>query len=424
VGTDAKLPLLRADVPARPAFTGERFVPGLAGAHIAYEHLHRYAFARRFVRGRRVLDLGCGLGYGAEVLAPLARDVVALDRDRDAIRHARASRTHALGPFVLADATSLPFRDASFDVVIAYELIEHLTDQEALVAEIRRVLPPAGLLLISSPDKDVYSGKLGQRNPFHPKELTTEELLRVLRPHFERVAVYKQRVVEGSVLMPEPTSGADGVQLVLARLEADPPSLVLDPSEPDFVYNVAVCGPAAALGDAPRGEILADVAERLTVEYEHSLQTIGEVVRGLERSVREWEAYAAQIVRDKDAYLEQFVKAKDEVIASLEQQVRDGQAAAATLAETVASREAALAALDERLRAVEDALAKAVTSTAEAARLRADVARLEREIGTYRQREADLESELGSYRDDPIIRRYLALRRLMRGGPLPSRGGA
>jgi len=414
VGTEARLPLLRADLPARPAFTGERFVPGLAGAHIAYEHLHRYAFARRFVRGRRILDLGCGLGYGAEVLAPLAREVVALDRDRDALRHARVGRTHALGPFVLADATRLPFRDASFDVVIAYELIEHLNDQEALLAEIRRVLPPAGLLLISSPDKDVYSGKLGQRNPFHPKELTTEELLRVLGPHFERVAVYKQRVVEGSVLMPEPASRADDVQLVLAKLEADPPSLVLDPAEPDFVYNVAVCGPAAALGDARHGEILADVAERLTVEYEHSLQSTAEVVRGLEGSVKQWEAYAAQIVRDKDAYLEQFVKAKDEVVATLEQNLRDAQAAAVTLEARVASREAALAVLDERLQAVQDAVAKAAAEgnqrASEVALLRADVARLE--------------AELGPYRDDPIIRRYLALRRLMRGGPLPSRGGA
>jgi SAM-dependent methyltransferase len=393
VGTEARLPLLRADVPAPPVFTGERFVPGLAGAHIAYEHLHRYAFARRFVRGRRVLDLGCGLGYGGEVLVPLAHEVVALDRDPDALRHARVGRTHALGPFVLGDATRLPFRDASFDVVIAYELIEHLTDQEAFLAEIRRVLPPAGLLLISSPDKDVYSGKLGQRNPFHPKELTTEELVRVLGPHFERVAVYKQRVVAGSVLMPEPVSGPDDVELVLAKLEADPPSLVLDPAEPDFVYNVAVCGPAAALEDAPHGEILADVAERLTVEYEHALRSTGEIVQGLQRSVKEWQAYAAQIVRDKDAYLEQFVKAKDEVVASLEQKLHDAQAAVATLEANVASRETALAALDERLQAV-----------------RADVARLE--------------AELQPYRRDPIIRRYLALRRLMRGGPLPSRGGA
>ncbi len=426
--TEARLPLLRADVPGCLAFTGERFVPGLAGARIAYEHLHRYAFARRFVRGRRVLDLGCGLGYGAEVLAPLAREVVSLDRDAVSVRQARAGRTHPLGPFVLADAPRLPFRDAAFDVVIAFELVEHLTAQEALVVEIRRVLPAAGLLLISSPDKNVYSGKLGQQNPFHPKEMTTEELRRLLTPCFDRVVFFKQRVIAGSVLVPEPAAERDGFDLLVAKLEADPPALVLDPSAPDFVYNVVVCGPAGVVEEAPRGSILADVAESLTAEYERSLESTREVAHGLERSVKEWEAYAAQIVRDKDAYLEQVVRAKDEIVARVEQALRESQAVAAALRETVASRDVALRAIEERLQATEDLLTRAIgagnENAADAAAQRAEVARLEREIAAQRAREADLQADLARYRDHPVIRRYRALKRLVGGGPLPSRRDA
>jgi SAM-dependent methyltransferase len=416
---ESRLALLRPDSPARPVFTGERFVPGQAGARIAYEHLHRYAFARRFVAGRRVLDLGCGLGYGAEVLAPFARDVVALDRDVGSVREARAVRTHALGPFVAADATRLPLCTDSFDVVIAFELIEHLTEQEALVAEIRRVLRPAGLLVVSSPDTAVYSGKLGQRNPFHPKEMTTEELRRLLEPHFDRLLLYKQRVIVGSMLVPDGAPRRDGAELLVARLETEPPAIVLDPSEPDFVYNVVVCGPAEAVADAPGGSVLADVGETLTVETERSLESTREVVHGLERSVKEWEGYAAQIIRDKDAYLEQFVRAKDEVIARLQHAMEERQ-------EAVTALEAAVAARDERLGMEREALAKAVdlgnANEGRAATLRADVARLEAELGAAREREAVLESELAQYRTEPVVRRYLDLKRLMRGGgPQPSR---
>jgi len=152
----------------QPAFTGERFVPGQAGARIRLR-TPSLCVCRRFVRGRRVLDLGCGLGYGAEVWrrspGRWSPSIATGNRSDTRARAAPSARS-----FVVADAARLPFRDASFEVVIAYELIEHLTDQEGLVSEIRRVLSPAGLLLISSPDKTVYSGKLGQRNPFHPKE--------------------------------------------------------------------------------------------------------------------------------------------------------------------------------------------------------------------------------------------------------------
>jgi ubiquinone/menaquinone biosynthesis C-methylase UbiE len=278
------IPLRREHSADEPTFTGERFVPGLGGAQLAYEHLHRYAFARRFVGGRRVLDLGCGLGYGAELIAPHTREVVSLDHDRETILHARTNRTHGLGPFVLGDAFRLPFRAAMFDVVIAFELIEHVTEQQALAAEVRRVLTPEGVLLMSSPDTLVYSGKLGERNPFHPKEMTTEGLCALVRPHFERIIVYKQRVITGSILVPDGGAGKSACELLITRLEDDPPALVMDPAEPDFVYNVVVCGPAAALERAPASSVLAD-ASRATP---HDEQATPRLTRAQYQEV--WEA--------------------------------------------------------------------------------------------------------------------------------------
>src|SRR5437867_11725442 len=91
-----------------PAFTGERFIPGEGGAQIAYEHLHRYLFAMRWARGRRVLDVAAGSGYGAALLARVAEAVWALDLDAQAVSYARSCYPGSTLLFLRADATGLP----------------------------------------------------------------------------------------------------------------------------------------------------------------------------------------------------------------------------------------------------------------------------------------------------------------------------
>ena len=131
-------------VPAAPAaltFTGERFTPEVRGA-IWYEHWHRYASSRRSSRGRRVLDAACGEGYGSFLLARTAAQ-----RDRRRHRAPTRSRTRAhryarAEPRVRRRARSpqLPLADASVDVVVSFETIEHLA---AAARDARRVPPRA-----------------------------------------------------------------------------------------------------------------------------------------------------------------------------------------------------------------------------------------------------------------------------------------
>ncbi len=301
-----RLPLQREDASTRPIFTGERFVPGQAGARIAYEHLHRYLFARRLVEGARVLDLGCGLGYGSELLCPPARSLVALDIDPDETRMARALRTRPT-PFVVGDAACLPFANASFDVVVAFEMIEHLVAQEALVAEVRRVLTPGGRFIVSSPDTTAYAATRTEANPFHVRELTTDGFVDLLAAHFGHVALYRQRVVSGSLLLAADGTGPPDIQPV--QLHDDPPALVLDPDDAAWVYNVAVCA-AAPSGVGPGTSMLADVGEQLTRELEESNRAINQVRAGLEQSVAEWQRYAEQMGREKDAHLEHVMAAQ------------------------------------------------------------------------------------------------------------------
>lgn len=136
--------------------TGERFLPGMEGA-IEVEHLHRYILACELARGRDVLDVACGEGYGSNLLAGVARSVVGVDIADSAVAHARAQYTRQNLRFVQGDCALLPLEDASVDLVVSFETIEHHDQHEAMLAEIDRVLRPGGSLIISSPNKKTYS---------------------------------------------------------------------------------------------------------------------------------------------------------------------------------------------------------------------------------------------------------------------------
>jgi SAM-dependent methyltransferase len=177
----------------------ERFAPDGDGPLIRYEHLHRYALACRAVAGRRVLDLGCGSGYGSRLLRAAGAQVVSVDLDRAAARCPPAAR---------ARGEQLPFRDASFDAVVCFETLEHLPAPGALVREVARVLARDGFALLSTPDREIYSGRAGNRNPYHLAELTHGELRSLLAQSFRAVALYGQSVWAGSWIARLDTDGA------------------------------------------------------------------------------------------------------------------------------------------------------------------------------------------------------------------------
>jgi ubiquinone/menaquinone biosynthesis C-methylase UbiE len=182
------------------AFTGERFLPGVVG-EIAYEHCHRYAFARRYVAGRRVLDAACGEGYGSALLAEAADTVVGVDIDAQVV--AKAAATYGKNgklSFEAASVTRLPLTDASVDVVVSFETIEHLkaVDQPPMLAEFARVLAPRGILILSSPNRPEYSEARGYANPFHFHELDRDELSQLLQPRFAAQRWFHQRRNLGS----------------------------------------------------------------------------------------------------------------------------------------------------------------------------------------------------------------------------------
>lgn len=183
-------------------FTGERYVPTVGG-EIRQEHLHRYALASTLVAGLRVLDIACGEGYGSAMLAAQAGHVVGVDISEETVAHATAAyASPGRIEFRVGSAAQLPLETGSVDAIVSFETIEHHDQHEAMFAEFVRVLRPGGLLVLSSPNKAIYSDEAGYHNEFHVKELYFDELDQLARRHFSQVAYLGQRFATGSTILP------------------------------------------------------------------------------------------------------------------------------------------------------------------------------------------------------------------------------
>lgn len=180
-------------------WTGERLVTSLNNQYGTFEHLHRYALAREFATDKIVLDIACGEGYGSNLLAQVAKRVIGVDISNGAINHASEKYQLPSLEFIAGSTSEIPLESDSVDLVVSFETIEHHDEHEQMFKEINRVLKENGVLILSSPEKNIYK-KRDPINPFHIKEITLEELILLARTHFEHVEVLTQRIVIGSLL--------------------------------------------------------------------------------------------------------------------------------------------------------------------------------------------------------------------------------
>jgi SAM-dependent methyltransferase len=259
-------PLRHPGAPRLIEWTGERCVPWTQDSAIVYEHFHRYLWAASMLAGRKVLDLGSGEGFGAAILASSAAAVTGVDVDDRAVEHARASYAGPNLRFETASALDLSgFEPASFDAVVAFEMIEHVEDHARLMSEVGRVMSDEGVLVVSTPDKDLYSEAAGQSNAFHEHELTRAEFAELLHARFEHVAMWGQRTVAGSLLTALQGGGGAG------------PAFFLEPRggewevlpEPEPLFCVALAS-RRRLPDVGALSALADTTLELRREAERA----------------------------------------------------------------------------------------------------------------------------------------------------------
>jgi ubiquinone/menaquinone biosynthesis C-methylase UbiE/Tfp pilus assembly protein PilF len=183
-------------------FSGERFVPEVKG-QIAYEHFHRYHAASEFVTDKIVLDIASGEGYGSALLAAHARAVVGVEISREAVEHAQCRYAGVSNlRFVEGSCEHIPLENASVDVVVSFETIEHIEDHNRFLEEVARVLKPNGLFILSSPNKKIYTEAADHHNPFHLHELDRTEFEATLARVFPYVQLCGQRLTFSSYLWP------------------------------------------------------------------------------------------------------------------------------------------------------------------------------------------------------------------------------
>ena len=351
-------------------FTGERFIPGQPG-EIALEHWHRYAFARRFVAGKRVLDVASGEGYGSALLAAVADSVVGVDVDPAAVAHAHAAyAARANLRFEVGSAAALPLLDCTVDVVVSFETIEHLPQamQPQMLAEIARVLTPAGVLVLSAPNPVEYSDARAYRNPFHVHEPDRAELDAMLAIAFPMRRWFRQRRYFGSAIWNE-TVGA-GVESLAGDNAHIAPALA--PAAMYFVV-VAARSTTATIHPAPELSLFTDPAEqdlaRLDVHAAEVLRLdglLGDRDAALDRQtahVHHLEQLVATregIVHERDGQISDLLAAQEALIAQREQAAHqrdilalERDALAAERATALRARDTAAEALGSARQAVE-----------------------------------------------------------------------
>ena len=173
------------------ALLGERHVP-LAKQYNAAMHLgHMAAYreALRYAFGRRVLDVGCGSGYGAFFLASYsANSVDAIDVHKGALDYAQHVYAHPRLRFSCGSALNLPFPDESFDFVFSSQVIEHIMSSEVFLSEIKRVLKPQGFCMVTTPNQKLFSPVGDNLNPHHINEMDLDTYQAVSQSVFSRVA--------------------------------------------------------------------------------------------------------------------------------------------------------------------------------------------------------------------------------------------
>ncbi len=182
--------------------TGERLEQGDLSQGMA-EHLHRYKLAEMFCVNKTVLDIACGEGYGTNLLSNFAEKIAGVDIDNQTIVEAKSKYTSKNIEFAQGDTSNIPFPDSAFDVVVSFETIEHHDKHDEMIKEIKRVLKPDGVFIISTPDKHVYTDLKGVVNKFHVKELYKKEFVDLIKKYFSNTTILNQKFITGSYIYNE-----------------------------------------------------------------------------------------------------------------------------------------------------------------------------------------------------------------------------
>jgi GT2 family glycosyltransferase/ubiquinone/menaquinone biosynthesis C-methylase UbiE len=357
-------------------FTGERFVPTESG-EIRHEHLHRYAWCSRLVTGKDVLDIACGEGYGSAMLAGRARSVTGVDIAEIAVQHATERYRDIPGlRFTCGNAAQIPLRDQSVDVVVSFETIEHHDRHREMLNEIRRVLRPDGILIISSPNRPVYSELAGHHNEFHVKELDFAEFDELIKGQFPEVSYFGQRLAVGSSIF---TLQQSNQRALDALTDTGEEIVERVASLTDPVYFIAIAG---VLDDKARASMLPSVlfseaedlythhreiarwAQKTDAELNELRQTYGRLVEEHDGVAKWATSLDADLRQEREQNAKLFAERERLIshVAELAHGLQDDLALERMLDRELADRKDTIDALKQRIAEVESAYHEVIQS--------------------------------------------------------------
>lgn len=242
-------------------------VTEVAGDAVSCEQVQRmytrYDFARQYCAGKDVLEIACGSGQGLGYLQQSARKIVGGDCSAALLRMAQKHYKDRI-PLIQLDATVLPFKDESFDVIILFEAIYYLKDSRAFVEECKRVLRKTAVVFICNPNKDLPDFN---PSPYSNRYFSAPEFVELLSPYGFQVECFgdckadyghpKQRLLSlikktlvWLDLMPKTMAGKRLFKrIVFGKLVPLPPELtgenptwqrpsVIESSQPDKCHKV------------------------------------------------------------------------------------------------------------------------------------------------------------------------------------------
>jgi SAM-dependent methyltransferase len=384
------------------SFTGERFLPQCPG-EIAYEHWHRYAFARSFAAGNAVLDVASGEGYGSALLSTVATHVHGVDVDLDTVRQASRKYTACANlRFVHASCTALPFPDRSFDVIVSFETIEHIDgeSQVRMLEEFDRLLKPEGILILSSPNKAEYSDARETRNEFHAHELYRDELARLLARHFEATRWFSQRIQCWSGIWSDSPANAP-----IEALSIDDQSVRPYGSPRAMYYVVLAARKNTAFSvTLVRGSLLTDPDDSVAKRYETAVGQLIQQYKLVDDLTAACDRHAAHVL-----HLEEIVHERDDALERQALHVKH-------LEQLVIERERIIAnqalearqlngAVDEANRALDDVRSEAQDARRDVDALKLQVAALREDTAAF----AELVRRMNNWRwwlRFPILRAF------------------
>ena len=332
-------------------FTGERYVSDLNSAQISYEHWHRYFYATQFVKGKDVLDIACGEGYGAHLMAQTAKTVVGVDISKEAIDFAKDHYPRSNLSFLQGSVENIPIAGVKkFDVVVSFETIEHVneTAQKKFLCEVKRLLKDTGVFIVSSPNKLFYSDIPKYKNEFHIKELYGPEFTDFLKKRFANVSILGQRIFAGSNMW-SITPLKNKCSFVEYELSHENNRFQVSDKSKQAIYFIAVCSDVK--NEEVGNSFLVDSSLGILVEKNTELA----VVR----------TESAREIAERDGKIVELINGNfgsDKSMSELYSQLKEAQAKITDLTNEAVNRGKWALGLDSQLRDAQTQIAKITSS--------------------------------------------------------------